>query len=123
MSDRNKVFEKQLLREKLLTALESGRYKQVGSILFLDGGMCFLGVAYDISDTGCWRYTDAFGQKDYHIDGRRCGVYSLSTKAAAKYGFKRSATAFLRKKNDDDGWTFAQIAAEIRANPQKYFKD
>lgn len=106
-------------QEKWLQALESGEYKQANGYLHLDGGYCCLGVGavvceIDADDLRC----------DSTLEGWPTVVEKL--KLASDVGSLAGADrpkSSLAAVNDELEWDFKQIAAFIRANPEKVFTD
>jgi hypothetical protein len=110
------------LQEKWLTALESGEYQQCHSELHSNGKFCCLGVGcvilgYEIDGNGFKRPdgSRAAGWLD-GVDsvqlGLRCGSGLL------RIPFNGNDSLY---QMNDDGMTFAEIAAYIRANPENVF--
>jgi hypothetical protein len=122
-------------QEKWLTALESGDYKQRGDRLRLDDEYCCLGVACDLFDDTRWnddryRYDGIPGAKEMMMPedivqafGFRSSAGKLRkpTKVPHERGQHEGNAQSLVDLNDTFEWTFDQIAAFVRANPQLVF--
>lgn len=106
-----------------LTALESGKYAQgTGLMRSKSNKFCCLGVAYDLFGTG-WvgpihHYYETTTY-DCHVLHR--SVYSklhLQTDNGLTADGETSLTSM-----NDNGMSFAEIAAFIRANPEQVFSN
>lgn len=94
-----------------LEALESGKYEQGHHYLKRDDRFCCLGVLCDLAGS-------SHGDWDVHLPDSLVEQYGFFT----NYGeVDRGAHDSLVCMNDT-GASFAQIAAFIRANPEKVFK-
>lgn len=127
--------EQQLKRRELVDALRSGKYEQgIGKLKRLNGGMCCLGVACDISGLGEWVPTSSGDWYVFTItiklDDVVCDSSYLPTPIMDLFGFDHhgefaedqdapeaiKATAdsttpdWQLAQLNDMGWTFAQIA-------------
>ena len=105
--------EQRAHRELWAGALESGRYEQAIGALRDATGFCCLGVACEISGLGKW--TDDGGdlvylEQDKQLPPEVLDWLGLSTYTGF-YGIGSLAT------DNDDGATFAEIAAIIRSEP------
>jgi hypothetical protein len=111
-------------QERWLTELESGEWRQGRGVLFdYTGGYCCLGVAAELfgakrreADNG----TILFDQEVSLAPARVVKALALYDKlGSSRTGFYASLTTL----NDDRRWSFAKIAATVRANPTRYFKE
>jgi len=88
-----------------LKALESGRRKQAREYLQVGGGYCCLGVACRVAG----------------LRGELGGTYPPPTVLIKmRLSYKGQLSLVLMK--DTEGKTFKELAAFIRANPEKVFK-
>jgi len=115
-------------QEEWLTALESGKYKQITNALRKEEGFCCLGVACQLHsernkgggwmDHGDDAYTYLGSESSLlpSIIKEELNLHSIS-------GFPENSIrkVSLVSLNDDEKKTFPEIAAIIRANPDNYF--
>lgn len=95
------------LKEKWCQALESGDYKQGHDHLCDDGRYCCLGVLADIVDPEGWD----------HVEGRwstHRGFRKMPSREFLKRVKLHSTRANSLANYNDDGWSFAELAARIR---------
>lgn len=124
---------------KLADALESGKYVQGEGVLRSESDkFCCLGVACDISGLGQW--SPSFSDTAYHYiiekaeDKRELGR-SLLSESMCEWLGTTDGGAFRKGGNDNDntpyetltslndnGTTFAEIAAILRAESIRWYK-
>lgn len=118
-------------QEKWLAALESGEYKQgKGKLRDMDNCFCCLGVACElfIPDTMHVIRRQYNGTQIYYGIGKH-SMYGVAPPSVVDILGLRSPTGNINDCGavslavmNDNGNTFAEIAAFIRANPEKVFK-
>ncbi len=99
-------------RQKWLDALRSGEYEQTVDVLRDDTGFCSLGVAVDQLAPDMWLQTKWYG---WIADGYTA---ALSDRLLERLGIDQVEAALLTVRNDDDRWTFPQIADYIEKHIQ-----
>lgn len=135
-------------QEAWLQALESGRYYQTKETLHDKVGYCCLGVYCDLVNPQGWESGDAFSKvfafryvTDEH-DYEEYYEYDLAGSLMSKLGLFSEGgglecnssiwPAYKKEPNkycgslaemNDHGYTFAEIAAFIRANPAAVFNN
>lgn len=114
-------------QERWLQALESGGYpQQRNGNLHDNEGFCCLGVGCvalglpsrplsDIVDEEPWKGVVAYGT------ARRTAFPPEELVDALHLRIGFPGTNRLMTMNDSEGYSFAEIAAEVRANPTRYF--
>ncbi len=101
------------LRERWIEALNSGEYKQGKKGLRLaNGSYCCLGVLCDISGLGEWDEGTSYW--DYTVPGVGASAGMPHHNVLRVLGLDGEVAAILANSNDN-GSTFAEIAAEIEA--------
>jgi len=120
------------LQEKWLQALESGGYKQAIGDLCHDGNYCCLGVATEVFNPEHQALKDN-GWDKWEVEGtvqtappdvvEALGLYSDTGRFDGFVGLDGANYDALVDLNDGAKWTFKQIAAFIRENPEKVFKN
>lgn len=114
----------------LVETLASGKYKQGKQMLrSVDNKYCCLGVACDIYDSSRWSKLFTRTCTMYRFSGETC---SLPVEVEDWFGFF-SATGVAGPEShacepslanlNDAGVSHPKIAAKLRANPGKYFKE
>ena len=112
-----------LLQLEWLEALESGKFEQGQTCLKKDNKFCCLGVACELSGieailmtrSGITRY-EYLGEKHY-LPKEIVDKLKFRGNQGDAFGEPTMAIALL----NDEGKTFKEIAAIIRANPFQYF--
>ena len=89
-------FEFTFMEERWLTALESGKYKQVRGEAQKDGGFCALNL---------WSQVNGY----------------YATEGVNDRPFTKRNRELIVKLNDELGLTFPEIAAEARKTPYAFF--
>jgi len=122
--------EQALNREAWFEALESGEYEQNDEKLrkasFYEGySYCCLGVACEISKLGEWTNNNVYRVGDESNDvwlvsavQNWLGLVS-DTGEPSDYGYDGAADSLIQL--NDSGWTFEQIAHQLRENEFGYY--
>lgn len=113
------------IQEKWLQALESGEYKQVCDELHYRGGYCCLGVATHVlypdhealKFNGWMKLDSPFKQQTAPPDVQR----ALGLRDDCGYIKGGNFYDCLTEMNDSGRFSFKEIAAFIRENPEKVF--
>ena len=104
----------EVLRDKWVAALRSGKYEQSRGRLRTQNGYCCLGVLCDVKDPNGWNQEN---DRWIHKDSFREGSWYLSESLREEVGLTEECQVRLAKLNDD-GETFERIAQEIEKNGQ-----
>ena len=114
------------VKQAWIEALESGRYKQgFGLLRHVDAEgeerFCALGVLCDISGLGEWTTPTGTGDTGFRV-GRHTAAASLSP-AVCQWAEVNESAPIVAKRPvsdiNDQGLTFAEIAALLRATPSE----
>lgn len=131
-----KLTDKQ---EAWLQALESGEYQQTTEVLRDENGFCCLGIACDLSDTGHW--VTFHNQSSYkvketvhdnlpplqvwrdelHLYDENASFGRCLIEKPTDFEITPGISAKSLVRANDQGATFKEIAAFIRANPEEVF--
>jgi hypothetical protein len=113
---------------KWLEALESGEYEQGKEKLFDGSGYCCLGVGCDVlgiephEDDGAYM----FDGENVYAPKSLISALRLNSRTGAFRNYNRFDVGAISVPSltsaNDEGATFADIAAFIRANPEKVFQ-
>lgn len=101
------------LRERWAQALEGGAYQQGQERLRRRERFCCLGVLCDIAGGGKWKET--VDGNYFYVRGRSRDNQMLPMSVQKSVGLLPSTAGWLAGMNDE-GRTFGEIAAYIRAN-------
>lgn len=122
-------------QEAWLQALESDKYKQGQGVLHRGNEFCCLGVACDLLKdeltinqvasltryNGEYQVLPALVVEKLHLRDN-CGLFALSIERInTSFEGETIICASLTELNDSGGYTFKEIAAYIRANPENVF--
>lgn len=104
------------LKERWLTALRSGEYKQGRECLRCSDGdkYCCLGVLADVYNPSLWIGVTCCGYEYGYL--MESATDSLPDKVAQTVGLDTDTQVELIKMNDDDGKSFLEIADHIEIN-------
>lgn len=112
--------EQEKHRNLVADALESGEYQQCIGTLKDGNEFCCLGVACDVfkKETGKGKWNDTF----FMVDSEASQI-CLVTEVRSWLGLKSDEGFYQTDKgltthNDDDGWTFEEIAKLFRDPPE-----
>ena len=107
------------IKEKLVTALRSGKYEQTSGTLRDGCSFCCLGVLCDISGAGQWEDRDVYVDrpllKQYRMPDGNYSVQYLPSALKTQTGLTDEVLDHLMDMNDS-GKPFTVIADYIEAN-------
>ena len=120
-----KPFKFTKAQERWLQALESGEYKQARGSLRKGNAFCCLGVACDVSGMGKWKACDVSIRHTFHT-GTESVLSNLPLNVRIQLNLRSEVGKYsdeqsLVQLNDSDHMALEEIAAFIRANPERVF--
>ena len=128
------IAEYEARRERLCTALESGRFPQIAGGLHSAEGYCCLGVASEVSGLGEWvapahperhlfKYVISTFAEDAVMPKEVMEYYGFTDREGSYSNDEREVFTALWELNDKERKTFPQIAAIIRSKPVGLFQE
>ena len=105
-------------KEKWVNALRSGKYKQTRGNLQDGDGFCCLGVLCDLVDSEAWEEVELCSIRSFlgaDTDGRGFAVSDMPPPSVLLTTGLEDPSIYATL-NDEDKYTFEQIADEIEAN-------
>jgi hypothetical protein len=105
------------LRDKWAAALESGRYEQTSQCLWDDQGHCCLGVLVDQYAPECWLPSVRPGAKQQVQYAGELNDSELPETLRKAIGMTLVDMDRFMSLNDHHGWSFEEIAQEVRKLP------